>query len=235
VIPLRDDIDPERRPWVNLTLIGLNLAAFAYEISLGQQLDGLFQVNGLVPARVLDAETWQTVDLAHQVGPLFSHMFLHGGWLHLIGNLWFLHVFGDNVEGRLGHGRYLVFYLLCGLAAAAAQVLSAPGSFVPMIGASGAVAGVLGAYFLLFPGARVLTLVPLVILFPMLHLPALVFLGFWALMQFFRGTAELVGGATDGVAWWAHVGGFVFGLVYVGLRPTLRLPVRRRRHSVGRR
>lgn len=222
MIPLRDDVRPERRPLVTWALILANVLLFLVELGQGHRLEAFFMEHGLVPARVLDARTWKEFDWQVQVGPLVSHMFLHGGWLHLIGNMWFLHIFGDNVEGRLGHVRFLVFYLLCGVAAAAAQIASGPDSFVPMVGASGAVAGVLGAYLLLYPHARVFTLVPFIIFVQFVELPAFLFLGFWALLQFFRGTAELVGGATEGVAWWAHVGGFAFGAGWMLLRPDLR-------------
>lgn len=236
MIPLRDNIEAERRVWVNWALIALNVAVFLYELSLGPLLPAFFQDHGLVPARVLNAHAW-SMSFEHQLGPLVLHMFLHGGWLHLIGNMWFLHIFGDNIEGRLGHLDYLLFYLGCGFAAAAGQVLSGPESFTPMIGASGAVAGVLGAYLVLFPRARVLTLVPIFIFIQFLELPAVVFLGFWGLMQFFRGTADLVGaggGATDGVAWWAHVAGFVAGAGFMWARPGLRRPVPRWRQRYSR-
>ena len=218
MLPLRDNIEAERRPWVNRTLIAVNVLAFMYELSLGPLLPAFFHDHGLPPATVLSPDAW-SISWVDQVDRLFVHMFLHGGWMHLIGNMWFLHIFGDNVEGRLGHGKYLVFYLGCGLAAASGQVLSAPTSFVRIIGASGAVAGVLGAYLVLFPRARIFTLVPLFVFVQFIELPAVIFLGFWALIQFFRGTAELVGGATDGVAWWAHVAGFAAGAAFVFLRP----------------
>lgn len=216
MFPIRDNLPAERTPYVNWVLIAVNVAAFLLELRLGPQLPGFFQLHGLVPARLVNPATWGLVGWEHQVGPLVTHMFLHGGWLHLIGNMWFLHVFGDNVEGRLGHFNYLLFYLFCGFGAAAGQILADPDSYMPMVGASGAVAGVLGAYMVLFPRARVLTLIPIFVFIQWVEIPAVFFLGFWGLMQFFRGTAELVSGATEGVAFWAHVGGFVCGVVGVG-------------------
>ena len=142
--------------------------------------------------------------------------FLHGGWMHLLGNMLYLYIFGDNVEDTLGHGRYLLFYIACGAASFAVQIGFQPGSAVPNIGASGAIAGVLGAYFLLFPRARVVTLLPLFIFFTTIEIPAVVFLGLWFLLQFLSGTVSLGRpAATGGVAWWAHVGGFVAGVVFL--------------------
>jgi hypothetical protein len=143
-------------------------------------------------------------------------MFLHGGWMHVLGNMLYLYIFGDNVEDTLGHGRYLLFYIACGVASFAVQIGFQPASAVPNIGASGAIAGVLGAYFLLFPRARVVTLLPLFVFFTVVEIPAVVFLGLWFLLQFLSGTVSLGREAgTGGVAWWAHVGGFVAGVVFL--------------------
>jgi membrane associated rhomboid family serine protease len=142
-------------------------------------------------------------------------MFLHGGFMHILGNMWFLWVFGDNIEDRLGPIRYLLFYLLCGVGAALAHFLTDPRSTIPVVGASGAISGVLGAYFLLFPGRKVITLIPLLIAFFTVRLPAVVILGYWFAIQFFNGFAALSGPQGAGVAWWAHIGGFVLGLIWV--------------------
>jgi membrane associated rhomboid family serine protease len=142
-------------------------------------------------------------------------MFMHGGWLHFLSNMWTLFIFGDNVEDRMGHGRYILFYLLAGLASGLLQALVAPGSTIPAIGASGAIAGVLGAYFILYPAGRVLTLIPLFIFPWFVEIPAIIYLGFWFVTQLFSGIASLnVPGAASmgGVAWWAHIGGFLFGV-----------------------
>jgi membrane associated rhomboid family serine protease len=153
--------------------------------------------------------------------PLFTSMFLHGGWLHLGGNMLYLWIFGDNVEDDLGHVRFLVFYLACGLAAALTQIYIHPTSKIPMVGASGAVAGVLGGYLLLFPQARVLALIPILFFFQIVELPAALFLVFWFLMQFFNGAIAITGSPylTGGVAWWAHIGGFIGGVALAFLIP----------------
>jgi membrane associated rhomboid family serine protease len=213
MIPLRDRNRSETTPFINYSLIGLCVLVFLYELSLGEGQEAFFGRYAVLPRAV-------SLGIAGQ-GPVFfaflplvTSMFLHGGWLHLLGNMWYLYIFGDNVEDRLGHGRYLCFYLLCGVGSAAAQVWSNPSSEVPLLGASGAIAGVLGAYLLLFPRARILTLIPLIIVFPTIEVPAYLFLGFWFVLQFIQ--ASISGGGAEaggGVAWWAHAGGFVVGAV----------------------
>jgi membrane associated rhomboid family serine protease len=177
-------------------------------------LTAFFYLFGVVPSFYLDPDYWQSTGLLGGVLPLFASMFLHGGWLHFFGNMLYLWVFGDNVEDRVGHVRFLVFYFVCGLAAAFFHIFTNPSSNVPTVGASGAIAGILGAYLVLFPGARVLTLVPIFFFFQLVELPALIFLGFWFVMQFFSGAMSLA--ASDqqvgGTAWWAHIGGFVAGI-----------------------
>ena len=153
--------------------------------------------------------------------PFFTSMFLHGGWLHLIGNMWYLWIFGDNIEDRLGHFTYLLFYLLCGLGAGVVHTVLNANTTVPSIGASGAIAGVLGAYVVSYPFARVLTLIPIFIFLQVIEIPAVIVLGLWFVMQFLYGTASLAltGPNAGGVAWWAHVGGFIIGILLVGLFP----------------
>jgi len=208
MIPLRDTIPSARFPIINLTLIALNTLCFLHELSLGDGLQGFIQTFGLVPARFHNGG-------AAEIGSLVSSMFLHSSWLHLLGNMLFLYIFGDNVEDRLGHLRYVCFYLLCGAAAGVAQTYALPGSLLPMIGASGAIAGVTGAYFLFFPTARVVTLVPIFFFFQIIEIPAVVFLLFWFLMQLMYGmvTISAAGEVVGGVAWWAHIGGFLFGMI----------------------
>jgi membrane associated rhomboid family serine protease len=198
------------------------LLAFVYQIIQPPAVQHAVLLGyALVPARVT-AMFEQGVD-GQTVTSVFTSMFMHGGWLHLAGNLWYLRIFGDNVEDRLGHGRFLLFYLLCGVAAAGAQWWIDPHSDVPMVGASGAIAGVLAAYLVLHPRARVVTLVPIVIFFRIVELPAYLLIALWFGLQFFAGLASL--GVQDGVAYWAHVGGFVAGLVLVFvLRPATRAP-----------
>ena len=214
MIPLRDANPSATRPFVTIALIVLNSLAFLYEIALSERgLQQLFFTLGMVPARVGLFPAHPDVTFGDAVFPLFTSMFLHGGWMHLIGNMWFRWIFGDNIEDYLGHLRYLFFYLLCGLGAGITHTLFNWGSLIPSIGASGAVAGVLGAYLLLYPKARVLTLIPAFFLF-MVELPAVVILLYWFVIQFFSGAAS-IGAEGGGVAWWAHVGGFVLGFALV--------------------
>lgn len=214
MLPLRDTVRARDLPLMNWLIILANVLVFLFEASLStRQLNALSRAYGLVPARFLAAPG------AGQVGTIFSSMFLHGGWLHVISNMWVLYIFGDNVEDRMGHLRYLVFYLLAGLAAAAAHVLVNPASTVPTIGASGAISGIMGAYLLLFPRARVLTLIPAIFLPWFIEVPALVFIGFWFVSQLFSGLFALGAAGSvrtyGGVAWWAHVGGFLAGVLLV--------------------
>src|SRR6266566_6322123 len=212
MIPLRDIIPSRTTPYVTISLISLNVLVFLYELSLGRAVDAFTLYFGLVPA----AFSWVTV---------FTSMFLHGGLLHVAGNMLYLWIFGDNVEDRMGHGRFLVFYLLCGVAAALAQTITAPDSVIPMVGASGAIAGVMGAYFVLYPKSRIVTLIPLFFFFQIVEVPAIFFLGIWFLMQFLSGIGSIAeatrGAAGGGVAFWAHVAGFVAGIsgVIVFRRP----------------
>lgn len=216
MIPLKDRNPTRRVPIVNIVIIILNLAVFIYQISLGRGLEGFLYKFGVVPDAI--SNSINTVQLSPKVFfPLFSSMFLHGGWLHLGGNMLYLWVFGDNVEDKLGRGRYLMFYLLCGIAASIAHIIIDPHSTIPTVGASGAISGVLGAYLLMFPKARVLTLIPIFVFLQFAELPALVVLGFWFVMQFFNGLISLgyETAGMGGVAWWAHIGGFVAGMVLV--------------------
>jgi len=206
MIPLRDVIPSRTTPYITITIIALNAVAWFYEISLPQRdLDVLLQTFGVVPA-YFSAPT------------LITSMFLHGSWMHVIGNMWYLWIFGDNVEDRVGHGRFVFFYLLCGIAAALGQMAIDPSSTLPTIGASGAIAGVMGAYFVLYPKSRVLTLVPLIFYYEIFELPAIFLLGFWFLMQLFSAGAIAVTASTHGsggVAFMAHVAGFLVGIVAV--------------------
>src|SRR6266478_5479413 len=202
MIPLRDVIPSRTTPDITVTIIILNALAWFYELALPRDVLPLFlQFYGVVPAD-FSATT------------LVSSMFLHGSWSHVIGNMWYLWIFGDNVEDRVGHGRFIVFYLLCGIAAALGQILMDPTSTLPTIGASGAIAGVMGAYFVLYPNSRVLTLIPWVFL-QIVELPAIFLLGFWFLMQLFSAGTVAVTGASHGsggVAFAAHVAGFLCGI-----------------------
>jgi membrane associated rhomboid family serine protease len=222
MIPLKDNIPSATTPYVNYGLMAVNFLVFGWELSWGPHLPLLVDALGFVPARFLGLLGAGGRDWPVLVIPLFSALFLHRGWFHIIANMWFLFIFGDNVEDILGHGRYLLFYLVCGAGANLVYLMFAPTSTIPLIGASGAIAGVMGAYFTLFPGARVLTLF-IIIIFPLFfELPAYFFLGLWFLLQFFYGSFTLayLPAQQGGVAWWAHVGGFLIGiLLLAGLMP----------------
>ena len=206
MIPLYDTLRARRTPVVTLLLVGLNALVFYYELRLGGAgLEGFIRTWGLIPSN-LSAHpniAWPTI---------FSSMFIHGGWFHLLSNMWVLFIFGDNIEDRLGGLRYIFFYVLSGVAAALLQVYILRSSDMPMVGASGAIAGVLGAYLILFPRARIASLVPILFIFTIVELPAVIFLAFWFISQLFSGWLMLTGGSGSGIAWWAHIGGFLFGM-----------------------
>jgi membrane associated rhomboid family serine protease len=222
MIPLGDNVPSERTPFITYAIIALNVIVFFWELLLGSHADSFLGTWGTVPAEIIN---WQREPLV--LFTLVTSMFLHAGWLHLIGNMLYLAIFGDNVEGIMGHKRYLAFYLVCGVAANLAQVLLAPASAVPGVGASGAIAGVLAGYLVCFPRSRVFVGILLLIYMEVIALPAVLVLGFWFVVQLFNGVA-MIGTSSaamaGGVAWWAHIGGFVTGLV---LTPLLR---QRRRH-----
>lgn len=212
MIPLRDTTRSARFPFVNFTLIGLNILVFLFEVSLGDRMNLFIHSFGLIPAHVFSASAG--VGLGDRVLPIFSSMFMHGGWLHLIGNALFLYIFGDNVESRMGHFKYLLFYLTCGVLAALFHIVTNFSSEVPMVGASGAISGVLGAYITFYPKSRILTLVPIFFFVQLIHIPAAVFIFIWFIIQFISGVGTLGDtGKSGGVAFWAHIGGFVAGLI----------------------
>jgi membrane associated rhomboid family serine protease len=208
MIPLRDVIPSRTTPYITITIIALNAVAWLFEISLPHEaLNEFLTIYGVVPAYF----TWPT---------LVTSMFLHGGWFHVIGNMWYLWIFGDNVEDRLGHARFTAFYLICGAGAALGHVAMSPDSVLPTIGASGAIAGVMGAYFVLYPRSRVLALIPLIVVWEIIEIPAVVLLGFWLLLQLFGAGAGAIAETSStegGVAFAAHIAGFVLGVVGVFL------------------
>ncbi len=220
MIPIRDDAPRSTTPFINYFLVVLNVLMFLFESALGPHARASFETQfGFVPLRV-DRWLAGTEPSGFAFVPAFTSMFLHASWLHLLGNMWFLVIFGDNVEDRLGHFRYLISYLVCGLGATLTHLLFNLHSPVPSLGASGAIAGVLGAYFLLFPSARVLTWFGFFILW----LPAWLVLGYWFVLQFLSGAATSIT-VTDqrgGVAFWAHVGGFLTGMILIKLLPPAR-------------
>jgi len=226
MIPIKDTIHSRSFPLVTWLLVIVNVLVFVLiELPLSQPgLNRLISTYGLSP-NLCAAPILKDLSTAAIPGlgvlfqgcaiPLITSMFLHGGWLHIIGNMWVLIIFGDNVEDRMGSIGYLLFYLICGIVSGLTQAFIAPTSQVPAIGASGAIAGVLAAYMVLFPRARVVTFIPLFILPWFVNIPALVFIAIWFLLQFFSGVAALSMATSGGVAYWAHVGGFISGLLLV--------------------
>jgi len=226
LLPLADHNPRRTTPVVNIILIVVNVLMFFWELQLqaSRVLEPALMSVAFVPARF-----WALPGaVLPNVITMFVSMFLHGGWLHLGGNMLYLWIFGDNIEDRLGHGKYLFFYLACGLLATLAHAVMNPGSDVPSIGASGAIAGVLGAYIVLFPKQRVTTLIPIFIFITVREIPAVFLLGFWIVMQLFFGAASMGGDLqrSGGVAYFAHIGGFVAGMILItllgGRRPTPR-------------
>ncbi|MBC2717747.1 MAG: rhomboid family intramembrane serine protease [Desulfobacteraceae bacterium] len=215
MIPIRDTIPSQNYPVVNSTLIGINIVVFLIQMSQGIGLERFIYTYGLVPARFSIPYISSHFTLSQQLFSLISFMFLHGGFMHIVGNMWTLYIFGDNVEDRLGSFYYLVFYLFCGLMSGLFHLFLNYHSTVPTIGASGAIAGVMGAYFILYPNAKILSLVPIIIFPLFVEIPAVFFLGFWFIMQVFN--AAFSSAMASGIAWWAHIGGFVFGIVSLKL------------------
>ena len=217
MIPLKD-LNPRRSfPIVTLLLIVANIAVFIYQITLpSASINTFVNAYALTPSHIKLALEGHRYTPLQAFLPLFTSMFLHGGFLHIIGNLWFLWIFGDNVEDQLGPLGYLLFYIVCGLGSGATQVIFSWGSKIPSLGASGAISGVLGAYLVFFPRAKILTLVPLLIIFFTVRVPAAIFIGLWFLMNFLSGISSIGMLNTGGVAWWAHVGGFLLGVLIAG-------------------
>jgi membrane associated rhomboid family serine protease len=234
MIPLRDTTPSRNYPVVNGVIIGLNVLAYLVQTAQGDDINRFIITYGLVPARYSDPRIADYFTPGQQVFAFLSFMFLHGGFWHLLGNMWSLYIFGDNVEDRLGSARYLVFYLLCGIASGLSHLILNWGSRVPTIGASGAIAGVMGAYFLLYPRSRILTLIPIIFIPYFVEIPAFLFIGLWFVLQFV--SAATASGQGGGIAWWAHIGGFVFGMLFLKL--FLKVPetgiTRQLRHGTSR-
>jgi membrane associated rhomboid family serine protease len=216
MFPIRDTVPRQNPPIATWILIIINVVVFLFELTMSPQtLEYFFHLFGIVPARFTHPDWALSLGLpAGDYWPFLTSMFLHGGWLHVISNMWALWIFGDNVEDRMGPVRFVFFYLLCGLVAGVVQCLTNPNSTLPTVGASGAIAGVMGAYLVLFPFARMIVLIP-VFFFPFFfELPAVIYLGIWALLQVFSGTMSLASAQNvGGIAWWAHLGGFSAGIV----------------------
>jgi membrane associated rhomboid family serine protease len=229
MFPIQDSVPSRSVPVVTRALILINVVVFFFELSLSREsIIQLFYLFGVVPARFTNPE-W-AASIGFPIGSywsLLTHQFLHGGWLHIVANMWTLWIFGDNVEDRMGPLRFIIFYLVCGVLAALTQVLVTPDATIPSVGASGAIAGVLGAYLLFFPTARLIVLIP-ILFFPFFfELPAVIFLVFWFFIQLFSGTAMLASPQqVGGIAFWTHIGGFIAGMLLC--RFFVRRPVRRR-------
>ncbi len=219
MIPLRDTIPSRSTPVVTILIIISNAFVFLYMLSLDPYTQNHFiRQYALVPARF-------------NLSALITSLFLHGGWMHIIGNMWFLWVYGDNVEDILGHGKYLVFYLLCGVIASATQYAISPDSQVPVLGASGAIAGVMGAYLIKFPHSRILTLIPIIVFWTTIEIPAVLILVYWFVLQFFSGIGSIgysQAASQGGVAFFAHIGGFIAGMILVSTMGTKERYSRRR-------
>ena len=231
MIPIRDRNPSGTFPYVTIGIIIVNILIFLYELSLGSGLGEFIMKFGVVPLKVSYYSQVPDLTFINTFFPFISSMFLHGGFVHLIGNMWFLWIFGDNIEDKLGHFKFIAFYFLCGIIASSVHVFFNTQSNVPCIGASGAIAGVLGAYMITFPHARVVTIVPLFVFIQVMELPAMVVLGFWFVIQFFNGAASITASASGaGVAWWAHIGGFAAGVIilYIIRIFSVRKPGRRR-------
>jgi membrane associated rhomboid family serine protease len=230
MFPIRDNAPRRTFPFVTILLILANTAVFFYQMSLfveGRAAGEAFvQSFGAAPAAITAALAGRT-PLGDGLVPVFTSMFLHGGLMHLLGNMWFLWIFGDNVEDDLGHGGFVLFYLACGLLALSTHYLANPMSATRVVGASGAISGVMGAYLVRFPRAQITTLIPFIIFFTTVELPAVVMLLYWFAIQFLSG-ASSIGAEGGGVAWWAHIGGFVAGAMLILTRPRRRPAMPRR-------
>jgi len=231
MIPFKDSIPSRHFPFMTVTLIIANIAAFGYELSLPWEvLDDLIGTFGVVPAKLQLVGHNPVGVIGEMAGSLVTSTLLHAGLIHLLGNMWYLWIFGDKVEDRMGPIRFLLFYLSCGIVAGVTHIAFNLTSPTPTIGASGAVAGILGAYLVSYPFARILTLLPFFIIWPVVELPAILILGFWFIVQLFNGTAVVTSTSNmvGGVAWWAHIGGFISGILF--LRVFATRPAKAHRH-----
>ncbi len=214
MIPIRDTIPSKKFPIVTVSLIVANVLIFLFEISLGNRINQLIDVFGMVPFKYFYLTRNEWSNFIDRFYPFFTSMFLHGGWMHMIGNMWFLWIFGDNVEDAFGRKKFLFFYVLCGLIGGFAHAYMNTESTMPTVGASGAIAGVMGAYLLLFPQSRVLMLIPFFYFFQFVEIRSYYFLGLWFIIQIVAGTVDLATRthAIGGIAWWAHIGGYLVGI-----------------------
>ena len=232
MIPLRDTVPARNFPIVNTTIIAVNIVVYFLQLSQGSEINHFIYIYGLVPARYSLPQIADYFTFGQQVFSLLSFMFLHGSFWHILGNMWSLHIFGDNVEDHLGPVRYALFYLLCGVASGLSHLALNLHSNLPTIGASGAIAGVMGAYFILHPRSKILTLIPIIFIPYFVNIPAFIFLGLWFVLQFINAAGSQ--GVGGGIAWWAHIGGFIFGLIFLklfGLLPVTGMSRRIRQYT----
>jgi len=223
MIPIRDTIKSNSFPFITTLIVVANIIVFIKELLLGPALEEFVHVYGVVPIKFFSSTYIHHVGFLGLITPLFTSMFIHGDILHIVGNLWFLWIFGDNVEDKMGHFKYLFFYITSGLVAMVFHILTNPMSPMPTVGASGAIAGVMGAYMIMFPMSRILTLVPIFLFFSFVELPAYFFLGLWFIYQFLLGTLTIGMPGIGGIAFWAHIGGFLWGIfIAILLRTTIR-------------
>lgn len=215
MIPLKDNNPTRTFPFITIAFISLNIVFFLFELGQGENIETFVRSFGCTPYEITTGTDMEPFIFFPVRLTIFTSMFLHGGWMHLIGNMLYLWIFGNNIEDRLGHLRFIFFYLLAGIIATFAQIIISPFSTIPQIGASGAVSGILGAYILLYPRAKVLTLIPLFYFIRIISLPAFVVLGFWIVLQIINGFASFSYAAQGGIAFFAHIGGFLAGLLFV--------------------
>jgi len=218
MIPLRDNQPTNSIPIACYAIMAVTLLVFLYQLQLGLNNEAVFYIYGLVPGKYTVWDLSRHFSLFNKAFSLLSYMFFHGGFWHFLGNMWFLYIFGDNIEAHFGSVRFIGFYILSGVISGGFHFLLNPTSLTPTIGASGAIAGVMGAYFLLYPRSKILTLIPIIIIPWILEIPAFIFLGFWFSMQFLNAAGS---GSGAGIAWWAHIGGFIAGIVLVKLNQLL--------------
>ncbi|MFH1761260.1 MAG: rhomboid family intramembrane serine protease [bacterium] len=217
MLPIRDTLQTKTFPIITVILIIVNISVFLYEISLGNEIEAFMESAGLVPKRCFQFALFGRGEYPNCYMSVLYSLFIHGGWIHLLGNMLFLKIFGDDVEDRLGHFKFLFFYLACGAGGSFLHLLTHPFSPIPIVGASGAIAGVMAAYLLLFPRAKIVTFIPIFIIPFFVDIPAFIFLGYWFFIQLFRGFLSVGSNFTQsgGVGWWAHIGGFVTGILFI--------------------
>lgn len=233
MLPLKDDNPTETVPFITVSIIMINILVYIYQLSLGPEFERFIFTMGAVPNKIINHSGLIPKISLPAFLTIYSSMFLHGSLLHIVSNMLYLWIFGNNIEDAMGHIKFIFFYLICGSMAAFAHIITDIDSKIPMVGASGAVSGILGAYILLYPRARILTLVIIGFFVRLVKIPAVFVLGFWILMQFLFGMTSLTArGSSGGVAWFAHIGGFVAGFILINIFKQQRVRIRRRRRRI---